>query len=100
MTIKQCFTQKQRSGKAVLGFAVLAVLGLGSQAQAQSGLSIDAGQVTYADHVAEIINENCVVCHREGGIGPMQFTTYEQIRPWAPLIQYKVERLQKALDLS
>lgn len=93
MTTKQCFTQKRHSGKAVLGFAVLAVLGLGSQAQAQSSnLSIDAGQVTYADHVANIINENCVVCHREGGIGPMQFTSYEQIRPWAPLIQYKVER--------
>ena len=30
-------------------------------------------QITYNSHVAKIINENCVVCHREGGIGPMQF---------------------------
>jgi len=45
---------------------------------------------TYTDDVAEIINNNCVVCHREGGIGPMSFETYEQVRPWAPLIQMRV----------
>ena len=45
---------------------------------------------TYTDEVANIINENCVVCHRAGGIGPMSFETYEQIRPWAPLIAMKV----------
>lgn len=47
-------------------------------------------QFTYNEHVAQIINDNCVVCHQEGGIGPMQLTNYEQVRPWAPLIQLKV----------
>ena len=60
-----------------------AVMVFGLQAQAQE-------QITYADHVAQIITDNCVVCHQEGGIGPMQFTSYEQVRPWAPLIQMKV----------
>ena len=46
--------------------------------------------VTYNGEAGRIINENCVVCHREGGIGPMQFESYEQVRPWAPLIQFKV----------
>lgn len=46
--------------------------------------------ITYNSHVARILNENCVVCHREGGIGPMQLTNFEQVRPWAPLIQFKV----------
>ena len=46
--------------------------------------------VSYNGDVARIMNENCVVCHREGGIGPMQFESYDQVRPWAPLIQYKV----------
>ncbi|MCY4263247.1 MAG: hypothetical protein OXE78_00080 [Gammaproteobacteria bacterium] len=41
--------------------------------------------------VGRIINENCVVCHQEGGIGPMAFESYDQIRPWAPLISYRVE---------
>jgi hypothetical protein len=45
---------------------------------------------TYTSEVAEIINNNCVVCHRAGGIGPMSFETYEQVRPWAPLIQMRV----------
>lgn len=45
---------------------------------------------TYTDDVAEIINNNCVTCHRPGGIGPMSFETYEQVRPWAPLIQMRV----------
>jgi len=44
----------------------------------------------YVTEVADIINDNCVVCHRQGGIGPMSFESYEQVRPWAPLIQLKV----------
>jgi len=45
---------------------------------------------TYTDDVAEIINNNCLICHRPGGIGPMSFAGYEQVRPWAPLIKMKV----------
>ena len=52
--------------------------------------TVVADEPTYTDGVADIINNNCVVCHREGGIGPMKFENYEQVRPWAPLIQYKV----------
>jgi len=47
-------------------------------------------QITYSKDVANIINENCVVCHRSGGIGPMALTSYDQVHPWAPLIQMKV----------
>jgi hypothetical protein len=46
---------------------------------------------TYTEDVGRIINDNCVVCHREGGIGPMSFTTFEEVRPWAPLISMRVE---------
>ncbi len=45
---------------------------------------------TYNGEIAQIINKNCVVCHRLGGIAPMQLTNYEEVRPWAPLIQLKV----------
>jgi hypothetical protein len=45
---------------------------------------------TYTDDVAKIINNNCLICHRPGGIGPMSFEGYEQVRPWAPLIKMKV----------
>ena len=74
-----------KSMRQVLGFMSAALLVMGfSSVQAQDD------EVTYNTHVAQIINENCVVCHREGGIGPMQFENYDQVRPWAPLIQLKV----------
>ena len=63
---------------------------LGVTAHAQSDLTVSDNQITYADHVAQIITDNCVVCHREGGIGPMQLTSYEQVRPWAPLVGMRV----------
>jgi mono/diheme cytochrome c family protein len=64
----------------------LAAFGVQSQVLAQAHTE----ELTYNGKVGRIINENCVVCHREGGIGPMQLTNYDQVRPWAPLIQYKV----------
>ena len=57
-------------------------LAFGAQAQEH--------ETTYNGGIAGIINENCVVCHRAGGIGPMQFENYDQVRPWAPLISLKV----------
>ncbi len=59
-------------------------------AMALSAGAIGQDEFTYNEHVAQILNENCVTCHREGGIGPMQFENFEQVRPWAPLIQLKV----------
>ena len=41
---------------------------------------------TYARDVAPIIQDNCQICHQPGQIGPMSFTSYEEVRPWAPLI--------------
>jgi mono/diheme cytochrome c family protein len=70
--------------------AVVTFLGLQAQTTIAAGTANDADSVTYSGHVARIINENCVVCHREGGIGPMELSSYEQVRPWAPLIQMKV----------
>ncbi len=65
--------------------AVLTVFGIQSQAQ-----SPDVHEGVYNGEIGRIINENCVICHREGGIGPMQFESYEQVRPWAPLISLRV----------
>lgn len=45
---------------------------------------------TYAKEVSRIIQENCQACHQPGNIGPMSFTSYEEVRPWAPLIQMRV----------
>jgi mono/diheme cytochrome c family protein len=71
--------------RIISSLAAGSVLAFGVQAA-----SAQDEQITYNTHVAKILNENCVVCHREGGIGPMQLENYDQVRPWAPLIQYKV----------
>ena len=78
---------------AVVLLSVLAFQGEG-QAQTPAGQGEAAieydGPVTYASHVASIVNENCAVCHRDGGIGPMRLTTYEEVRPWARLVKQRV----------
>jgi hypothetical protein len=49
-------------------------------------------QVTYSEDIATILFEKCASCHNPDGIGPMSLLSYEEVRPWAPLISYKVER--------
>ena len=73
-----------------IGIAVLAISALPAASATADEARDPAAPVTYAGHVASIIHQNCVFCHREGGIGPMALTSYEQVRPWAPLIQMKV----------
>ena len=74
-----------RNAKAWSGIAALALLAGATEASAQSD-----HELAYNGEIGRIINENCVVCHQEGGIGPMAFENYDQVRPWAPLISYRV----------
>ena len=45
--------------------------------------------ITYADHIAPLLQRSCLQCHRPGGGGPMTFMSYEEVRPWAPVIMYR-----------
>jgi hypothetical protein len=49
------------------------------------------GEITYAKHVAPILNRHCVSCHRPGQIGSMPLASYRQARAWAPEIKQHVE---------
>lgn len=49
------------------------------------------GQVTYSEHIAPIIYNNCTTCHRTGEVGPMPFTNYEEVAAWATMIEYVTE---------
>jgi len=42
--------------------------------------------ITYAEHVAPVLQAHCVSCHREGDIGPMALSTYEDAAAWADMI--------------
>ncbi|MAT70516.1 MAG: thiol-disulfide isomerase [Planctomycetaceae bacterium] len=41
------------------------------------------GEVTFAEHVAPIINEHCIKCHRAGEIAPFALTNYDDAAAWA-----------------
>jgi mono/diheme cytochrome c family protein len=51
-------------------------------------------EVTFARHIAPILQQNCQVCHQPGAIGPMSLMTYEEVRPWARVIKLRVEERQ------
>ena len=80
-----------RTHYKLLGLASILLLTFQTQALAQSSAT---ERLTYNGEIGRIINENCVVCHREGGIGPMRLGSYDQVRPWAPLIQLRVANLE------
>ena len=65
---------------------------------ASCGLLLEAGsqtptpqkEVTYAKDVAPILYKNCVVCHRPNDVAPMSLMSYEEVLPFARMIQQDV----------
>ncbi len=47
------------------------------------------GEVTFHRDIEPILQRSCQNCHRVGGVGPMPLVTYEQVAPFAGLIEYK-----------
>ena len=43
----------------------------------------DVGHVTYTEHVARILQDNCQSCHRTGQVAPFSLTSYEEAKTWA-----------------
>lgn len=41
----------------------------------------------YATEIAPIILDNCVVCHREFGVGPFAIDSYTSLLGWSPMIK-------------
>jgi len=39
--------------------------------------------VTYSEHIAPLLQDNCLSCHRPGGIGPFALDSFEQAVSWA-----------------
>ncbi len=44
------------------------------------------GEITYASHVAEILNTRCVECHRNGQIAPFPLSSYDDLQGWGETI--------------
>jgi peroxiredoxin len=50
----------------------------------------DFANISYSKEVAPILQEKCVSCHVNGGIGPFAMNGYEVIRGFAPMIRETV----------
>ncbi|MEE3300263.1 MAG: cytochrome c, partial [Pseudomonadota bacterium] len=46
-------------------------------------------QVTFHKDIEPILQRSCQHCHRPDGVGPMPLVTYQQVAPFAGLIEYK-----------
>ena len=51
-------------------------------------------QISYEKTIAPMLMDKCVECHRTGGIGPWQMTSYDMIKGFAPMIR-EVVRTQR-----
>jgi thiol-disulfide isomerase/thioredoxin/mono/diheme cytochrome c family protein len=51
-----------------------------------------AATVTYHNRVSRIIQQNCLECHRDGGVAPFSLATYEDVRSHAGMMRKQVSR--------
>jgi peroxiredoxin len=51
-------------------------------------------EISYTRDIAPILKDNCVTCHRAGGIGPWAMTGYDMVRGFSPMIR-EVVRTQR-----
>lgn len=42
---------------------------------------------SYSKDIAPILENNCVSCHHEGGIGPWSMSNHAMVRGWAPMMR-------------
>jgi peroxiredoxin len=43
--------------------------------------------ISYEKTIAPMLVDNCVTCHRQGGIGPWQMTSYDIVKGFSPMIR-------------
>ena len=44
-------------------------------------------EITFTEHISEIIYNKCTECHRSGESGPMAFTSYDEIASMSQMIK-------------
>ncbi len=65
----------------------LAALGIGAFAfVARAG-----EKITYHDQISRIVQQKCQTCHRQNGVGPFPFETYEEVYARRGMIRYVIE---------
>jgi hypothetical protein len=82
----------KRIGSVALGFALAVSALTATTANGQS----TPETVTFAKHIAPILQRSCQNCHRPDGVAPMPLVTYEDVRPWARSIKTRTSIGPKA----
>ena len=49
------------------------------------------GEVTWARHVAPLLQANCVECHRRGGIAPFSLEGYDNAKRWHRMVAWMTD---------
>jgi hypothetical protein len=42
-------------------------------------------KITYAEHIAPLVEQHCSGCHQPGGLGPFSLTSYEDLKDYGPI---------------
>jgi len=80
--IKAITSKRVRMLKLASAAALVSVFNLPASSYAQS-------EVTFHKDIEPILQRSCQNCHRPGGGAPMPLITYDQVAPYAGLIEYK-----------
>ncbi len=67
---------------------VISVLGL-LALMSPLNVTAQSDEITFHKDIEPILQRSCQNCHRVGGVGPMPLVTYDQVAPFAGLIEYK-----------
>ncbi len=72
---------------------VIVLLAAGLRADEQKGKEPSAvpAEVTFSEHIAPIVFQNCVACHRPGEVGPFPLLSCTDVRKKAKLVQRLTE---------
>ena len=74
---------------AALGLCLVGLTGAVGPAVTHAQQAAGPGEVTFAKHIAPILQRSCQNCHRPDGVAPMSLVTYEDVRPWARSIKLR-----------
>lgn len=53
----------------------------------QSSRPAQEASISYSQDIAPLLQDKCVVCHTEGGLGPWAMSSYNMVRGFAPMIR-------------
>jgi peroxiredoxin len=72
------------SGRAIVGNSPAVA---GSPVSFSSLEQLQPGQVSYSRDIVPILQDNCVSCHHEGGIGPWSMTSHGMVQGWSKMMR-------------